>query len=265
MARRDEFDDEGFLDSLLNRKGNAELPRGLRRIFIVLGVLVVFAVLIAVVASSWPAGKGVEEGAVPIVRADGGPFKIPPEEPGGMNVPNKDSTIFETLKGETKESDTENLLEDAADTASILPSKEESISGLSMPPQPDPVIENKIAEKSKSVSIIDELKTEPRPDNTEPVKVDKKPEAPKPPVISSSGSTYIQLAAVKSEAEASILWAKAKSKYSELSSLSMRTQKVDLEEKGILYRVQAGPVSKDSAAALCNAIKSRGGSCIIAK
>lgn len=302
MAKRDEFDDEGFFESLLNRKGNTALPRGLRRIFIVIAILVLISIIISVVVSSLPSKDSEGDMApVPIIRADTKPFKIKPEDPGGMKVPNKDSTIFETLKGETEEAKTENLLEDESDTAasvareevvSKVENKKEPITDINdlklddqpedpaevteeeTPPQPDPVKLAAVKPEAKAepkpeaqkeerpVSIIDTLKADSK--TVEPIKKpDTKVETAKP--VTSSGSTFIQLAAVKSEAEAASQWTKFKAKNPELSSLSMRTQKADLGEKGIFYRIQAGPLSAENATKTCTAVKGRGGSCIIAK
>lgn len=284
MARRDEFDDEGFFDSLLNRKGKTAMPPSLRRIFIVIGILVLVSIVIAVVASAVPSGEdGVDSAAVPIIRAETSPYKIKPEDPGGMKVPNKDSTIFETLKGQPEENKVENLLEDESDTAasvardqvvSKVETKTAPITDINdlkldntdepeedVPPQPvvlkaemPKVAPVKKEEPESEVSIIDTLKA------------DSKPKAePKAAPVKSSGSIYIQLAAVKSEAEAASQWTKFKAKNGELSGLTMRTQKADLGEKGIFYRIQAGPLSAADATKTCTAIKGRGGSCIIAK
>lgn len=291
MARRDEFDDESFFESLLNRKGNAELPDGLRRIFIVIGVLVLVSIVIAVVVASWPERQQVDETSVPIIRADSNPYKVKPQDPGGMKVPNKDSTIFETLKGDVPEPKTENLLEDEsanvepverpeakpADLGAVPDVKSADVENLkpeATPPQPvAPKVETatakKVVEEEEAVdekalpSVIETLKADNKPKEEKlVVKAEPKPAA-KP--VSTGGSTYIQLAAVKSEAEAQSQWSKFKAKNPELGSLSMRTQKADLGAKGIFYRIQAGPLTADNATKTCAAVKSRGGSCIIAK
>ena len=300
MAKRDEFDDEGFFDSLLNRKGKTAMPPGLRRIFIVISILVLIGILIAVVASSVPTGSDGDDSAVPIIRAETTPYKIKPEDPGGMNVPNKDSTIFETLKGQPEENKVENLLEDESDTAASVvrdeaPAKAAPVTDINdlkiddaedvsetetSPPQPvAPKVEAPKVEAAKiepakkvepkvepkeEVSIIDTLKADSKPATAPVKKVESKPVVKAEPV-KSSGSTYIQLAAVKSEAEASTQWSKFKAKNPELSALSMRAQKADLGEKGIFYRIQAGPLSAADATKTCAAVKSRGGNCIIAK
>src|SRR5262245_39305377 len=114
MTRRDEFDDdEGFLDSILNQRRGRSGPGSLRRVLIVTAGLAVLGILGAVVWSGASDESAVSEDAVPIIRADADPYKVAPEEPGGMAVPNKDSTIFETLKGQDEQqAKVENLFDE---------------------------------------------------------------------------------------------------------------------------------------------------------
>jgi hypothetical protein len=78
------------------------------------------------------------------------------------------------------------------------------------------------------------------------------------------GSTYIQLASIASESAASKEWAKLQKAHSSLSGLEYRVQRADLGAKGVFFRIQAGPMSKDSAKSVCGAIKAqKPGGCII--
>lgn len=288
MAKRDEFDDETFLDKFLKRKQNAKLPLGLRRIFIAGGILLLLIVLVTVLFSALPGGGSTDGKNLPLIRADKTPLRVKPEEPGGMAVPNKDSTIFDTLKGQREEGEIENLLEDSGDTASVareevaskVEKKTEPLVDLELeeeevaPAVADQKIEQEAAkspDENPSVeSVIETLKQENKIEAAKaepmaPKPVQEKTELSKPASISSDGSTYIQLAAVKSEAEASAQWTKFKSKNPELNALTMRVQKADLGAKGVFYRIQAGPLTQDKAASTCSSVKSRGGNCIIVK
>jgi cell division septation protein DedD len=77
------------------------------------------------------------------------------------------------------------------------------------------------------------------------------------------GTYYVQLASVKTQSGAHSEWGKLKGKYSPLSRSDYRVTRADLGEKGIFFRIQAGPMSKSSASDVCNSIKQSAGSCFI--
>ena len=41
-------------------------------------------------------------GAIPLIKADPGPIKIKPQNPGGLDVPHKDKSIYERFEGSRK-------------------------------------------------------------------------------------------------------------------------------------------------------------------
>ncbi len=75
----------------------------------------------------------------------------------------------------------------------------------------------------------------------------------------------IQLAALKSEAEANKTWKRILAKHTDvLGSLTVHIVRADLGTQGIYYRVQAGPFAdKASAAAVCDQLKSAGQQCLV--
>lgn len=85
--------------------------------------------------------------------------------------------------------------------------------------------------------------------------------------IQPSGTYFVQLASITSEAAAAKEWSKIKSAYSaQLSQAEYRVNRADLGEKGIYYRIQAGPYSKDRANAICDAIKAqKPGGCLVVR
>src|SRR6266404_2604224 len=76
---------------------------------------------------------------------------------------------------------------------------------------------------------------------------------------------HIQLAALKSEAEANKAWTRILAKNNDvLSALTDHIVRADLGSQGIYYRVQAGPFAdKASAKAACDKLKSGGQQCLI--
>ena len=81
------------------------------------------------------------------------------------------------------------------------------------------------------------------------------------------GTHYVQLGSVKSQAGASSQWGVFKRKYSdELQDVKYRVERADLGERGTFYRIQAGPMSGESATEICNSIKAQTpGGCLVVK
>jgi len=81
------------------------------------------------------------------------------------------------------------------------------------------------------------------------------------------GTHYVQLGSVKSQAGASSQWGVFKRKYAaELSDVKYRVERADLGERGTFYRIQAGPMSGESATEICKSIKEQTpGGCIVVK
>ena len=300
-----DFDDEGFFESLMRRKDSVPMPESMAKMFKIViggGILLVVALITWAV---WPNGSKTSEDNVPIVRAESTDYKVEPDDKGGMIIPNKDSTIFETMDHDAKpEKKVESLLED-----SEQPMKKEQafVDGAAAPSNEpvDPPITLRAGQDGKMEAVVaDEaktetpavVKTEAKPEIKaeaaksvvkEPVKeVTKAPEAKKVNIIDAlkeeagtakkaepakvvkaapKGNVYIQLASVKSETDAKTKWTTLKSKYSSLSSLALKVQKADLGAKGTFYRVQAGPTSADNATSICAKIKAAKGDCLIAK
>ncbi len=79
------------------------------------------------------------------------------------------------------------------------------------------------------------------------------------------GDYYVQLGSVKSMVGAETEWGKIQDKFTaELGSLPHRVQAADLGDRGTFYRIQAGPVSKQSATEICESIKAqKPGGCLV--
>ena len=72
-------------------------------------LFVIGAAFAGVIAFSYPQGGSSGIDNLPVIKADLAEYKTRPDEPGGMDVPHQDSTIFNVIRPETAT----NLLEDA--------------------------------------------------------------------------------------------------------------------------------------------------------
>ena len=199
---------------------------------------------------------------LPLIEADDSPTKHRPAEPGGMVIPNQDKLVYETLGDESNLDKIERL----------LPPPEEP-----MPP-PDPAV------PSAPVEPVPAAPAAPATTTPEPVVVapsvpveEQAPiPAPKPVVQTPPAPTVaamplagfrIQLVALRSRADAEAAWRRLKRANADLlGALEAEVARADLADKGIFYRLRAGPLaSAAKAGALCAELKARNLDCLVVK
>ncbi len=236
--------------------------------------------------------KSGGEGIIPLIRADDKPIKIKPDTPGGMVVPDQDKSVYNSISPGSVPVGPEKLLPPAP-----VPQIPPVTPPQAMPTTPPPAAPVTAPSQQATVTPGDP----PKPDapsaatppvtppanaqtpNTPPVAVTPPAPATAPvvpptaPAATPNGQSIatlidtisgyrIQLASVRSEEQAQATWARMQKSYGDvLASLTMRAVKVDLGERGVYYRVQAGPLDADTAQSACTKLKGRSVDCIVVK
>jgi hypothetical protein len=201
---------------------------------------------------------------VPVVTADTTPYKSKPADPGGMDVPHRDSTVFETVDGKKtpKADKVQPPQEQPLDKSKLaLDSKKPQ---LNLEPQMKPEAANPAA-KVDSVRVVPAKPEAPKAEaRTEPAKAPVLKAAPAP---AAPGKVYIQLGSYRDVAGAKTDWAKLQKKYPQyMKGLTMKTERVDLGPKGVFHRLQAGTLSESRAREICaDLAKANPGGCVLAK
>ena len=189
---------------------------------------------------------------VPLIRADERPTKVKPENPGGMEVPDRDKLIY-TQKHPT----VEHLLPPpekpmprptapsaAAPSGSPQPPLMTAAGGASNP-GPQPQLQQpagKLPAKAGSAAAT----------------------AAKPAAAQQTGGARIQLASVRSEEAARQEWDRIRRANPDLlGSASANFVRADLGDKGVFYRLQTAPIA--DAERVCGELKRRNIGCIIAR
>jgi len=135
-----EFEQEIAPQQFAEKAPRKSPSRGLLIAGILGGVVLVGA--IGAVALSFGGGAGSD---VPtIVKADEGPVKVRPENPGGTKVPNQDSKVYDTVAGETGNGD--------APQDKLVTTAEEP-----MDVTPPPVEEDPVTASGKSEDRIEQI------------------------------------------------------------------------------------------------------------
>ena len=206
------------------------------------------------------------DGEIPIIRAADGPIKVRPDNPGGMAIPDRDKLVYERLRGSEEELRVERLL--PRPEMPLTPPAPETKTALPATPAP---MEKQVAEpivNPASIPKIDDVVkvTPPLPPSAPPT-----PPTAKAPSVASADPAKIyriQLAAVRTKEAASSEWTRLKKKNGDLLDvLTLNVIKIDLgADKGIFYRLQAGPLAKKEAAKkLCEQLSGRKIGCLIVR
>jgi hypothetical protein len=240
------------------------------------------AVLVAVVQAIVSAPGG--EGEVPLIQADATPAKIRPEQPGGMTVPHQDKLVFQRLSPGGGEPTVERL----------LPPPEEPLPRPVAPPEPVDLAAEPTAPPAawpEPVGAIPEPVAVPEPPAVAalppgpppavaalppgpppaaapaPVPLPAPPvAAPSPPAMQQAPQqgVRLQIASVRSEDVARQEFQRLQRRFpAELGDLGLTVVRADLGEKGIYYRVHAGPVDAARADAICRTLKAQSVGCLV--
>jgi len=234
-------------DRLAPEQGGKLLPR----IVLLTALFLVVMGIALIIFLSMDRGTGGQSGEVPVVKAEDGPIKLPPADPGGVSVPHQDKLVY----GDEEE-----------EVEHLLPSHEE------------PVERDEIAELIENDGVVDEPAkpaTEPKPEPKPAPKPEPKPEPkaepkaeqrPAPKALSVPASSWkLQLASFKTREGAEQAWAKLqKNRTALLGDLGANYQSVDLGAKGTYHRLRVGPfASRGDAEARCVKLKAAGQDCLI--
>ncbi|ANK80621.1 MAG: hypothetical protein TEF_07280 [Rhizobiales bacterium NRL2] len=261
-----------------------------------------FVLLIAVMAFAlvaWFGFRGDEDArtaaggqAVPIVRAPDGPDREKPEDPGGVDVPDRDKQVYDTFKpaAERGEATVERLLP-AVEAPLAEPEPEPEPE-----PQPAPVAETAmdtaqeaapadagpesaepavVVEERPAAPALEEKEVAPRPApppaRPEPAaKAEPKPApqaAAAAPAAESDGPWQVQIAALREEADATATWQRVQRRHEALlGDLRPTVTRVDTGANGVFYRLRTGGfASREAALAFCARLKDSGQDCIAVK
>jgi cell division protein FtsN len=193
------------------------------------GVLVVLVLAAAIAAAFfWLGSRDGEAGAgePELIHAPTTPYKVKPENPGGLDIAGESQTTFETSAGQDVDSRL-NLGDGREDVPATTAPTEQPASQTPAPPV-------------------------------------EKPAPPQQPKSAGAAGTVIQLGAFKNTAQAERAWTVLKTRFPSLSGLTKMV--VPYSAGGSSgYRLRAAASSPDAARQACQAIQAGGESCFIAR
>jgi len=218
------FDDQGlpWLEAVDDEDGPAGVSA--RKMFVAL-LMVLLAGAIIAGTFFWLGRRDAPvEGAPELIRAEPGPYKSRPDDPGGLDVAGESETAFETSAGADP---------DAALDMDKLPQ------GVEAPP-PEP---------AAGIPAEPAPKTLPRTETKEPVS------------DGSGGGSMIQVGAYASTIKAETAWTMLSGRFPAVAALGKSVVSATVNGKTI-YRLRAAGSAEETRAA-CAALKAAGESCLV--
>lgn len=245
---------------------------GRRRTLILLSIVALLAVFGGVVLLAYRQGsqEGMN-GTPPILRADGAPTKIQPENPGGKTFPHQDAGVYSRIAGDGARTpeEGEQLLPPAEeplameDPAPVRPDDQLALDRMAQAIESSPL-------EAPPAGEIREAIDEPMPAAPVPpapaaaTPAVPEPASPATPAATGSGGYVVQLAALRDEASARATFERLRNAHPGLlGGLSLDIQRADLGDKGTYYRARAGYLDKAAADALCEKLQAQGQGCIV--
>ena len=235
----------------------AEPPRRMLRIGGTLLVMALFAggLWFAYFEGARHAGGTADSGDIPLIHADTRPIKVKPDEPGGMHIPDRNMLIYGQARPAVEH---------------LLPPPEQPMALPAAPPPPSPTAAAPAAAPVTPPPSAAVTAAQPGQPAAQP------PASPGPAPSKAAdmrsqsgkaGGLKLQLGAVRSEGVAREEWARIKRTNADLlGHLTAVAVRADLGDKGVYYRIQAGPVGDPATAErLCGALKQRHLGCIIVR
>ena len=247
----------------------ARPDRRLPTIFVTMLVMALFAggLYFAYVQGTHHAAGGAKtEGGVPLIRADTGPTKIKPDQPGGMAIPDQNVSVYNEKPG-------------VPAVEKLLPSAEKPMPRPAPPPPSAAASAPSDAAAPAPQPAPAQVAVAPPPAPVAPIKpkpeaaakpASAKAEAAKPEAAKAEaggGPVKLHLGSLRTPDAAREEWQRLKHDNPDLlGKLTAVAVRSDLGDKGIYYRIEAGPVSDRGAAAkLCDELKRRNFGCILGR
>lgn len=269
------FTDHVFDDDYYGRSGKEGNGRSYG---LVLGVVLGTAIALGVgyFAFQTSGGPSTPGGEPPVIQAERTPYKIKPDDPGGLQVANQDKLVYERVAKGDAPRQVENLLP-PAEVPNEPPPKPTESESVKEQPAIKPVQESEVAGTDPLARAVAEIADEEnRPvnlgPNSAPSPAQNAPVTTPSPQQTASltvpdGAYLVQLAAARSNEGAEGEWKRLSGQHADLlGKLNHMVLEADLGDRGVFYRLRVGPLDDRSAAEdLCAALTEKNVGCIVVR
>jgi hypothetical protein len=223
-------------------------------------ILVGFSLIIAIYFL--PRDSNIQDTSnIPLILSESAETKVRPIEPGGVEFPNMDKSVYEYISPTQKPLRSEKLMPEP-EQAVIKPQVDENISVFDEILNFEDKSNNSIFNETFSTNVT-------QPDDVNILTIDQTDNRLSEYNSSTShhlGEKYLlQICASKTESQAMIEWNKSLKNNKDLvGNYDYKLSKIDLGDKGLIYKVYIGPFNTyNEANLLCKRLIKRKQACSV--
>lgn len=207
--------------------------------------------------------SGPPSSQLPVLTSGTEPIKSRPDDPGGADIPNRDKYVYKSLE-------TPAAGAAAPQIEQILPGPEEPMEKtVDLGPVLGPLASVSLGEAWRTPLAADTAAA-PSSAGVENSVTSEATASPAEQTIDAltkiapaAGSIWVQLASLRDEKGAASEWSRLSKKYpAAFKGMEPKVDKADLGEKGVWFRLRAGPYADKAAAErACKALQAAGQAC----
>ena len=210
---------------------------------------------------------------LPLVKAENSPIRVKPDNPGGLEVPNRDRLILKNLEtaNPSKLGVPEKLIPRAESPISTnnkesslaAPDNEEISKDKEVEQKQEKIKTSKLKRKSSELKKSEGYNKgqDEKREKNKPLTIETKQE-----VISKAATHRVQLASLAKQKAADKFWKQMKKKHPTLfGEMLGRVVKIKLKSRGTFYRVQGDAISRNTAEKICKIMKTKKQACLVVK
>ena len=210
---------------------------------------------------------------LPLVKAENSPIRVKPDNPGGLEVPNRDRLILKNLEtaNPSKLGVPEKLIPRAEspiftnnkEPSLAAPDNEKISKDKEVEQKQEKIKTSKLKRKTSELKKLEGYNKEQdeKRQKNKPLTIETKQE-----VISKAATHRVQLASLAKQKAADQFWKQMKKKHPTLfGEMLGRIVKIKLKSKGTFYRVQGDAISRNTAEKICKIMKTKKQACLVVK
>lgn len=238
------------------------MGKGQKRFLLIIFALLALSLFASLLFYAYDRGRqeALSGGDTPIILAEDGPAKIQPADRGGLNVPDQDRLVFNSLNNQTESADQGGeTFRNAPEQPLERPtSNAQDQTPATTQPLTDPTTntENRTGQNvSEPVTSQPSLAITGNNPNADGGSMSNMP----------PGSYLIQLGAFGSNRSTEIAWGQLQDRYPfQLGRLDLEVEPLVRANSPTLYRLRAGPfTSRANADAACQSLRDSGQGCFV--